>query len=374
MEKSCEKRAVDPAVGRTENPARPSDEQSDFPADVRVRLSAHFRAHGLDFDPSDPIARLSGGLANRNYLATVDGRRVVLRRPPDGPLPPGSHNMARENMILSRLSRALPFIPDGLHYCEDTSVIGVPFQLIEYRAGLVIRGDDMSPIEGRPGVPPRLCEMLLTTLATLHKVDPASVGLDGIGRPEGFIARAITGWARRGALVSEGLPIAKTIGAVVAWLEGRTFQPRPPTLLHCDFKLDNIILDEKTLQPVALIDWDMGTRGDPLFDLATLLSYWAEPGDPVAMLRLKQMPTAQPGFWSRAKVTKRYAELTGRPVEDIQAMHVLAMLKLGIVFFQLHRQWSDGAVDDPRYADFGAVGEDLVLLAETTTRPSGGLH
>jgi aminoglycoside phosphotransferase (APT) family kinase protein len=111
----------------------------------------------------------------------------------------------------------------------------------------------------------------------------------------------------------------------------------------------------------------MGTRGDPLFDLATLLSYWVEPDDPPALHQLQQMPTANPGFWSRAEVAKRYAASTGCDLTDLSAMRVLALLKLGVVFLQLHRQWINGAVKNDRYAKFGQLGEDLLLIARDLT-------
>ena len=124
-----------------------------------------------------------------------------------------------------------------------------------------------------------------------------------------------------------------------------------------------MILDPANLSPVALVDWDMGTRGDPLFDLATLLSYWAEPGDPAGWRELQQMPTTNPGFWTRADVARRYASLTGCDLDDLPPMRVLALFKLGIVFLQLHRQWVNGAVKDDRYAGFARLGENMLQIA-----------
>ncbi|MES5488876.1 phosphotransferase family protein [Bradyrhizobium sp. INPA03-11B] len=337
-----------------------------------VRLASYLNGCGMSLDLSQPIRRFAGGLANRNYLVAVDGQPTVLRRPPDGDLPPGAHDMAREYRILSRLSDALPFVPRGLHYCDDISVIGVPFQLIEYRAGLVIRGADLSQLEGREDAPDVLSEMLVATLAALHSVDAREAGLEDLGRPEGFVGRAIAGWSKRGALVADGAALQALMRESSHWLLQQTFRSRSPTLLHCDFKLDNLILEPRTLAPVALVDWDMGTRGDPLFDLATLLSYWAEPNDPPALRRLRQMPTTNPGFWRRARVAQRYAALTGTDIGDLTAMRVLALFKLGIVFLQLHRQWVNGAVKDDRYADFAALGEDILLIARDVSNGSEG--
>lgn len=337
------------------------------------RLARYLHAQGMAFDPAQSIRQFAGGFAYRNYLITVDGRETVLRRPPDGDLPPGAHDMSREHRILSRLADALSFIPKSLHLCESRDVIGVPFQLIEYRAGIVVRGTDMSPVASHSDASALLCNMLVTTLASLHKVDARSVGLDNLGKPEGFVARAVAGWSKRGALVAETAQAKALINDISSWLGRQRFRERDATLLHCDFKLDNIILNPADLSPIALIDWDMGTRGDPLFDLATLLSYWAEPVDPAALHELQQMPTSQAGFWSRAAVTKRYAEVTGCDLSDLPAMRVLALLKLGVVFLQLHRQWVNGAVKNHRYAEFGQLGEDLLLIArDLATGKSNG--
>ncbi len=333
------------------------------------RLASYLKAHGMSVDLAQPIRQFAGGLANRNYLLAVNGGPAVLRRPPDGDLPPGAHDMAREHRILSRLTDVLPFIARALHYCADRDVIGVPFQLIEYRPGLVIRGADLSPLHGRADAPDILSEMMVGTLAALHRVDCREVGLADLGRQEGFIGRAIAGWSKRGALVTGNMPKA-LLQDISQWLSRQKFRERTPTLLHCDFKLDNLILNPQTLTPVALVDWDMGTRGDPLFDLATLLSYWTQPDDPPALQRLRQMPTAQPGFWRRTEVARRYAALTCQDIDDLPAMRVLALFKLGIVFLQLHRQWVNGAVKDDRYVDFARLGEDILLVARDATTGS----
>ncbi|MBR0828666.1 phosphotransferase family protein [Bradyrhizobium manausense] len=345
---------------------------ADSPQSDWERLARYLSGCGMSVDLAQPIRRFAGGLANRNYLVVVDGQPTVLRRPPDGNLPPGAHDMAREHRILSRLSDALPFVPKGLHYCDDRHVIGVPFQLIEYRPGLVIRGTDLPRLEGHDDAPGVLSEMLVSTLAALHDVDAREAGLEDLGRPEGFIGRAIAGWSKRGMLVADGAALQALLEDNTRWLLRQTFRTRAPALLHCDFKLDNLILDPRTLAPAALVDWDMGTQGDPLFDLATLLSYWAQPDDPPALHRLQQMPTTNPGFWRRAKVAERYAALTGTDVDDLPAMRVLALFKLGIVFLQLHRQWTSGAVKDDRYADFAALGEDILLVARDVSNGSVG--
>lgn len=321
-----------------------------------ARLAAYLRAIGLELDVGVGIKQFSGGLANLNYLIYVNSIPVVLRRPPLGPLPKGAHDMVREFSILSNLSRALPFIPMGIHLCVDVNVLGAPFQLLEYREGIVIRGAS----NAFPGREAELSVMMVETLAALHAVDPDSVGLGGLGRPEGFVSRSIQGWCNRGLGVVERAQDRSLIEEIRGWLSKQSVRQGTAALLHCDFKLDNCILDPVSLRPNAVIDWDMGTRGPRLFDLATTLSYWAQPGDPPCMFELAQMPTAKPGFMSREQVLARYAQETGCDISDYYVYRVLAMLKLGVVFLQLHRRWLDGGLGDERYAKFRDLGTQIL--------------
>lgn len=328
----------------------------------RARLAAHLERIGMPLDPDAPILQFGTGLANVNYRLIAGGRPIVLRRPPDGDLPPGAHDMAREHRILSRLWQALALAPRSFHLCEDRAVLGVPFQLIEYRPGLVIKGDDQSRFADHPALAAAAGRMLVETLVAIHRVDTAAVGLDDLGRPEGFVARAVTGWRGRAGRLELAPDIRLLVAEVGAWLEGRRTADRPPVLLHSDFKLDNVIVEPVTLAPVAVVDWDMGTRGDPLFDLATLLSYWTEAGDPPVMHALKQLPTAAPGFPRRSEVVETYARMTGHDVSDYPVLRVLAMFKLAVVLLQLHALWRRGAAKGDAYAGLADTARDLLDL------------
>lgn len=334
------------------------------PADTvpidRGRLAAHLAAIGMPMDDAAPIRQFGTGMANVNYRLTAGGRQMVLRRPPGGELPPGAHDMAREHRILSRLWQALPLAPRSLHLCEDRSVIGVPFQLIEYRPGLVVKGDDRTPFEGRPDVAARTGIMLVETLVAIHRVDAAAVGLSDLGKPEGFVSRAVKGWRGRADRLDLAPQMRRLAAEAGEWLDRQTTRPRAPVLLHSDFKLDNMIVEPATLAPVAVVDWDMGTRGDPLLDLATLLSYWTEPGDPEPMHALQQLPTAAPGFPTRAEVVALYARMTGIDVSDYPVLRVLALFKLAVVLLQLHALWQRGAARGDDYADLDGVAAGLL--------------
>ncbi|WP_322095064.1 phosphotransferase family protein [Paraburkholderia bannensis] len=326
-------------------------------------LASH--GHALALDPGPRQFR--GGLANLNYLLDIDGREAVLRRPPMGTLPPGAYDMSREFGILQRLSDGFDLVPRGVHLCDDASVLGAPFQIIEYRRGFSVGADLHEPLRGVAEVGQRLANALIGVLVRLHRIDPAAVGLDTLGRPEGFLARSVAGWRKRAHLATQGTetPLVEELGA---WLERHLVPDGAPTLLHNDLKLDNILFDGATLAPSAVLDWDQGTRGDGLFDLATTLSYWTEPDDPPALHALRQMPTANGGFPSREWAAQTYARAMGRDLSDFRFYRVLAMYKLAVIFYQLHDRHRRGATNDARYAAFGALADGLLDSAHLVAR------
>jgi len=317
------------------------------------------QGHKLAADP--PPRQFAGGLANLNYLITLDGKPAVLRRPPMGELPAGAYDMAREFRILSRLPDALPFIARGLFLCDDPSVIGQRFQIIEYRPGLVIRERMPPHLAHRPEVGARLSQVMLETLAAIHAVDTKAVGLDDLGRPDGFLSRAVSGWRKRG-LASKEEGTDALHHEVGAWLEKNLVPEGPPALLHNDFKLNNIIVDPDNFSPRAVVDWDQGTRGDPLFDFATLLTYWIHADDPPAMHDMEQMPAVEACLCSRQEAVERYGRISGRDMSNFLFHRVLAMYKLAVIFLQLGLRYRSGATQEPRYAPLTGIGTGILAF------------
>jgi len=334
---------------------KPASEQQDqdWP-----RLAAYLSGHGLVLDLTDrPPRQFAAGFGNLNFLIHVDGTPMVMRRPPLGPIPPGANDMGRESGILANLWREFPLAPRCRHACSDPEVIGAPFFIMDYREGRVIGGEapaDITPADRR-----RIGLNLMTVLADLHAVDPAAVGLDGLGRPEGFLARTIEGWSKR-AHLAWGEEAPGLVDTLCDWLRERVPAQNAVALIHNDFKLDNVVLDRGCLDPVAVLDWDMGTRGDPLFDLAVTLAYWTEPNDPEVMHKLNQMPTAAPGFPTRAEAMEAYARASGRDLADFAFQRVLGQFRLSVVFAQLHRRWREGGTNDPKFAEFGSLADGLL--------------
>jgi aminoglycoside phosphotransferase (APT) family kinase protein len=313
-------------------------------------LARRGRELSLDVAPR----QFSGGLANLNYLVSVDGTSAVLRRPPEGPVAEGANDMRREARVLSRLAAHYPLAPHCLESCDDGSVLGAPFQLLEFRAGVAIGAELPVELAGRADVPDRLTDGLITAMAGLHALDPAVVGLEDLGRPDGFLQRQVEGWSRRCHAAYEGTP-----PAVATALSDRLRHLAPEvstsSLVHGDFKFDNMLVDLDRIEPVAVVDWDMATRADPLFDLAVLLSYWIERDDPPELHDLRQVPSLAPGFMNRREVAAHYFAEVGRPAVDLSFHLALARLRLAVAWQQLYLRYVRGVFTDGRYAGFGQL-------------------
>lgn len=335
-------------------------------------LSAYLKAQGFPLGSTGMMERLSGGLANQNYLLNFEAGPIVLRKAPGGVLPPGAHDMAREHRVLSQLHEVFALAPRSFLLCEDRNILGAPFHLIAYRPGRVIHGADLSPLNPGEDLSGNLAEMLADTMARLHALDPAACGLESLGRPAGFIPRAVQRWSKRARELTASTGHHALAVEIERWLTAALgeWPDAEPALLHCDFKLDNIILAQDRLDPIAVIDWDMATLGDPLFDLATLLSYWAEPGDSDCLRRLGQMPTALAGFPDRQSMAKAYASASGRSLAGLEEMFVLCLFKLSVVFLQLHARWLEGTQGDDSYSHFNDLG---IALMEHTRAVARGI-
>ncbi len=317
-----------------------------------ARLGDYLRGKLPGAEGALELGQFGGGHANLTYLLRFGDREYVLRRPPLGPIAPSAHDMAREHRVLANLWRVYPLAPRSYLLCDDEGVIGAPFHVMERRFGIVIRNDLPARFQGDANLARRIGETIVDALADLHKIDPAAAGLSDLGRPEGFVERQLTGWTRRWhAAKAADDP---RLDAVAAWLA----RERPPAqaivLLHNDPKLDNMIVGaDDPARAVAVLDWDMCTRGDPLMDLGYLLTFWGEAGDPEPWIAAASMPSWREGFPSRAEAIQRYAEATGFDLGAIRWYHVFGTFKIAVVLQQIYIRFVRGQTQDQRFAVFG---------------------
>ncbi|MEU4418307.1 phosphotransferase family protein [Nocardia salmonicida] len=320
----------------------------------RLTKWAHDNGHRIDV--SDP-RQFAGGIANLNYLIDFEGAPAVLRRPPIGLLAESASDMGREWRVLSGLHESFPLAPRGLLYCADPDVLGAPFQILEYRPGVAFT--DTLPDTADSGAPDRLTTTLIDAMVGLHAVDPDRVGLGTLGRPEGFLTRQLQGWARRAnAVWPQAMPASAQ--QLIEVLGRQIPDSAGVSLLHMDFKFNNMLVDPDTLVANAVIDWDMATRGCPLFDLAVLLSYWVETTDPEPLHQLSEVPSLTVGFGDRAAIAEHYFQARGMQPHSLVWHVACARLRLAVAWMQLYRKWQAGDITGTRYAAFADIA-DAVL-------------
>jgi aminoglycoside phosphotransferase (APT) family kinase protein len=337
--------------------------------DVRA-LDGYVRPRLPDASGPLEVEQFPGGHSNLTYLLRYGSAEYVMRRPPLGPLVPKAHDMGREHRVLQALWPVFPAAPRPWLYCEDPAIIGAPFYVMERRRGLVVRREEPPGWKDDPRRRGRASEAIVDIMVDLHAVDWQAVGLADLGRPEGFVARQVKGWAERWDRAKDREVPAVT--TVAAWLADRVPVPTAATLVHGDLKLDNVMLDPADPgRVVAVLDWEMCTTGDPLVDLGLLLCYWTEAGDPYARKESIVQITSQPGYLSRAELVERYAARTGRDVSKIAFYEIFALYKVAVVVQQIYIRWKRGQTKDPRFGGFGQRAEALAQAALDLAEKSG---
>src|SRR6266850_5855812 len=343
-------------------------EQLDWPrliAWLRERLPA-CDIPGLDITREPAVAQFPGGHSNLTYLVRFGASEIVVRRPPFGPVPPTAHDMAREFRWLSAMHGVFPLAPRPYLLCEELDVIGAVFYAMERRRGTVVRAEEPAAL-AHPGARRRLSEALIDTLADLHAIDVAANGLSALGKPAGFVERQVRGWSERWHR-SKTTPLAE-MDALAEWLrEHLPADPAAPSVVHGDFKLDNVMLDPDDVgRIVAVFDWEMSALGDPLVDVGILLAYWSPTAPPEQRDALTTI-THRPGYLSPQDVVERYAARSGRDVSAIRYYEIFAVFKIAVVIQQIYYRYVQGQTTDPRFATFGARVEYMARHAANLAR------
>jgi aminoglycoside phosphotransferase (APT) family kinase protein len=308
------------------------------------------------------VRQFPSGASNLTYLLEVGEWEGVLRRPPMGPIPPKAHDMGRESRVLVRLHEAYPLAPKPYFFCEDESVIGAPFYVMERRKGVVVDDEFPEGVEPTRELCRGISRTVADTLAELHAVDPDEAGLGDLGRPEGFLERQVKGWI--GRYEKARTDEIEGVESLTGWLVRDIPQSPEPTIIHNDYKLNNLVLDPEDLTRVCgVLDWEMATVGDPLFDLAVSLSYWTEPDDPQELREVMPTVTSTPGFMTRREFMERYAQVSGRDLSEMHWYMVFGYFKLAVILQQIYARWKNGQTQDERFADFDDRVRTLILHA-----------
>ncbi len=337
---------------RDSAPIRPGEELN------HQALSLYLRGK-IDGAENLTLEQFPGGHSNLTYLLRTPAREYVLRRGPLGPVAPKAHDMAREYMVLKSVHPFFAPAPEVFHLCEDTSVIGAIFFLMERRHGIVVRDHIPPELASLPDYPARVSRGFVDCLVELHSIDIEKHGLVSLGKPAGFLERQVRGWFDRwNRAKTVEIPL---MDRLIQWLTDHLPVSPAPALVHNDFKLDNLMLDLKDPGRVeAVLDWEMATVGDPLVDLGLILCYWSQPSDPGGT---KESLTSAHGWFTRDQLLGRYAEKTGRDLSLINYYEVFALFKLAVVLQQIYVRFYRGQTQDERFRHFDKRVHNLIELA-----------
>ncbi|HSU79350.1 MAG TPA: phosphotransferase family protein [Candidatus Angelobacter sp.] len=309
------------------------------------------------------IEQFPTGASNLTYFIKVGDWEAVLRRPPFGPVPPKAHDMARESTVLSKIHPVFPLAPKPYIYTEDETIIGKPFFIMERRRGVVLDTDFPNGYRPMPNDGERLSGRMVEQLVALHKLDLEESGLHTIGHPDGFLERQVHGWiGRYERSKTEVLP---EVDALHGWMKATIPVSGAPTVIHYDYKFNNVMFDESLENMIGIFDWEMTTVGDPLADLACTLSYWTEETDPVFLKRgLGRDPiTTKPGFITRKEFMEAYTKQSGRDLTNMPFYLTFAYYKLAVICQQIYYRYHKGQTQDQRFAKMGEFAKGLIHMA-----------
>ncbi|MBK5220033.1 MAG: phosphotransferase family protein [Thermoleophilia bacterium] len=311
------------------------------------------------------ITPIGDGHSNLTFLIERQDQRLVLRRPPRGPLPPSAHDMLREARLLAVLGpQGIP-VPEVLASCDDPAVIGAPFYLMTYVDGWVL-SHDLPPALALPDGPAKIAEQLVDGLVELHALSPAAEGLAGFGRPQGYLERQLK---RFGGLLEENAtrPLPE-LEQVTEWLAANLPPSPSPTVVHGDYRLGNVMYAREEPRLVAILDWEMATVGDPLADLGYMTATWAARTDPANSVADLSPVTRLAGFPGREALARRYAEATGRSIDALAWYQVLACWKAAVFLEGNFKRFRAGTAPDPYYASLETGVPELARTALALSR------
>ncbi len=341
-----------------------ADEAIDGP-----RLEAWFQRNVPGAEPPLAFERISGGRSNLTYgVRDAGGRRWALRRPPLGERLASAHDMAREHRILSALGPTEVPVPPVVGLCEDDAVNGAPFYVMDFVEGPILRSREEAEAAFDEAQRAAIGGRVVDTLIGIHAIDPDQAGLGTLGKKQDYVARQLHRW--HGQWEKSRTDQLAVIDDVHRRLSKRIPEQGPATVVHGDYRLDNLILSSSG-EVAAVVDWELCTLGDPLADVGMLIVYWSEPGD--ELMPLFEAPTIAPGFPNRDEVRDRYASASGRDLSEIDFYVALAWWKLAIILQGVYARFSAGQYGeaDERIGEFAKIVERLADAADEAEKRLG---
>ncbi|MDG2371644.1 MAG: phosphotransferase family protein [Flavobacteriaceae bacterium] len=308
------------------------------------------------------LLQFPSGYSNLTYLLKMGNQNMVLRRPPHGANIKSGHDMRREFKILSALTGHFNKIPLPIIFCDDKSIIGDEFYIMEKVNGTIFRGSQPQSDLPKPELIPKLVNSFVYTFSEIHSLKVQEIGLQDFGKPEDYVIRQVKGWIKRynNAKTHDFDGLDKTI----QWLSKNIPNNSEACLIHNDFKFDNLMFEIGDKVKVnAVLDWEMATIGDPLMDLGTSLGYWIHETDPEMIQELKLNITCLKGTPSREELVHLYGENSGRSVQNILFYFVFGLFKIAGIVQQIYYRYQKGFTKDQRFKELDKGVELLGVMA-----------
>jgi aminoglycoside phosphotransferase (APT) family kinase protein len=308
------------------------------------------------------VRHFGNGSSNLTYFVRLGSLDVVLRRPPLSGQANTAQDMGREYQILSRLNQVYTLAPRALVYCEDPTVLGVPFYLMEPIAGIVLTVSKSLETRLLTSKAKQMCKSFIENLAALHAVSFVDAGLGDLGKPEGYVERQVNGWIKR--YYRSQVESITEVEKVSSWLSAHIPTRYRGALIHNDYHLGNVVFSSHNVGTlVGVLDWEMCTIGDPLMDLGTSLSYWVEPQDPEEIQNIGRITPVIPGFVTRREFAELYAERSGQSLKDIAFYYAFGLFKTAVIVQQIYYRFQRGFMKDTRFAGYFEIARGLILAA-----------
>lgn len=301
------------------------------------------------------------GFSNLTYLLKIENKEFVLRKPPKGAIKRG-HDMRREFKVQSGVSKAFSKVPKMYAFCDDETILGSDFYIMEKVEGIILNYKEAKQRNITQAEYKTIANSWLDTLVELHNVAYKAVGLEDLGKPEGYVERQVSNWGKQYLKAkTDEYPEAEM---VMNWMQENQPTVYEHCLIHNDYKYDNVVFKDETWQEVsAVLDWEMATLGDPLMDLGTSLGYWTIATDNDFVKQGIPSPTIFEGNPIRSEIAQMYAEKSGRNVDNLVFYYVFGLFKIAVIAQQIYYRYKKGFTTDPRFANLNKAAELCCKLA-----------
>ena len=309
-------------------------------------------------DQLPEVMQFRSGASNLTYLLSYSERDLVLRKPPVGTKAASAHDMKREYLIQSRLQSVYPLVPKMIALCDDQSIMGSDFYVMERVEGEIFRRDIPAGITAADISV--MADSLINGLVQLHAVDSSI--LKELNKGAGYVQRQVEGWSKRYRnALTDDVPAAEKL---MAWLAANQPDDVDSCIIHGDWRIDNVVFDLANARIAGVLDWELATVGDPLMDLGSALAYWVDRDDESAFASLRRQPSHLPGMPTREEFLQRYLQLSGRKCADFTFYEVFGLFRLAVIIQQIWARFRAGQTTNPAFAGFGDAVNTLINRAE----------